>query len=158
MSRLVIPVFISHRGCPHQCLFCNQHAIAGKDGGEQGTDGSAAETIEHWLARSPGYDSVQVAFYGGSFTCLAVEEQERLLAQVAPFIESGRVASIRLSTRPDCLSPEGIERLKDHGVATVELGVQSLDDWVLKRARRGHTADDSRRAVRWLPVPSTVVG
>ena len=25
----IIPIFISHQGCPHQCVFCNQDRIAG---------------------------------------------------------------------------------------------------------------------------------
>lgn len=158
MSALVIPFFISHRGCPHQCLFCNQYSIAGRNGGNAKEDGSVTGTVDRWLDRSPGHELVQAAFYGGSFTCLDPEEQDRLLDEVKPFIDEGRVDSIRLSTRPDCLSPEIIERLRGKGVATVELGVQSLDDRVLRIARRGHTADESRRAVKWLKESGMQVG
>lgn len=158
MPGLVIPVFISHRGCPHQCLFCNQYSIAGSDQGGSEKKRTAVEIIERWLERSPHHTPVQVAFYGGSFTCLETAEQNELLGQVRPFIDEGRVNSIRLSTRPDCLTPKGIARLREKGVATVELGVQSLDDKVLRLSRRGHTADESRRAVGWLKDSGMQVG
>lgn len=144
--KLVIPVFITHRGCPHQCLFCNQFSITG-EGREPGKRrNTTRNTIEEWLARDSSYDEVQVAFYGGSFTCLDNEEQVRLLSEVQPYIASGRVNAIRLSTRPDCLDRENIMLLQDMGVRCVELGVQSLDDNVLRKSRRGHTAENSIRA------------
>jgi histone acetyltransferase (RNA polymerase elongator complex component) len=155
---LVIPVFISHRGCPHQCLFCNQHAITGRGEGATTASSDIASTIEIWLTRSPGHDNVQVAFYGGSFTCLAREEQQRMLAVVAPFIADGRVKSVRLSTRPDCLNEDIVQLLRESGVKTVELGVQSLDDKVLDRAQRGHSAEDSRMAMQLLRKAGLEVG
>ncbi len=156
---LVVPIFLEHRGCPHQCLFCNQHVISGGDSGAASLgDDELAATIETWLSRSPGHGKVQVAFYGGSFTCLPEAEQQRFFAAVRPFLAAGRVDSIRLSTRPDCLEPPIIERLKAGGVAMVELGVQSLDDTVLRAARRGHDADDSRRAHRLLKGAGVGVG
>lgn len=150
---LIIPIFIAHRGCPHQCLFCNQHAIAGSSG-----DPDIGTEISSWLRRSRTREEVQVAFYGGSFTCLAEEEQQRLLAPVQPFIEKGLVRSIRISTRPDCITDHNCRMLSAMGVATVELGVQSLDDQVLRLARRGHTADDSRRAMHILRSGGLRVG
>lgn len=155
---LVIPVFISHRGCPHQCLFCNQHAITGKGRGHSGDSRAIGAVVDTWLSRSPGRTDVQVAFYGGSFTCLERAEQQRLLAAVQPYMADGRVNSIRLSTRPDCVSDETGRFLVDAGVKTVELGVQSLDDVVLQRARRGHSADDSRRALHILRDAGLQVG
>jgi histone acetyltransferase (RNA polymerase elongator complex component) len=155
---LVIPVFISHRGCPHQCLFCNQHAITGRGEGAITAGSDIVSTIETWLTRSPGHEDVQVAFYGGSFTCLACEEQQRMLSLVTPFIAAGRVKSIRLSTRPDCLNEDIVRLLQDSGVKTVELGVQSLDDEVLLRAQRGHNADDSRMAMQRLREAGLEVG
>jgi len=154
---LIIPIFISHRGCPHQCLFCNQHAISGqKDDGPQGD--SVHDVIDTWLDRSPGEKNVQVAFYGGSFTCLPMEEQRRLLGAVEPYLARGRVAGIRLSTRPDCVNLENSRFLAEMGVETVELGVQSLDDRVLMASRRGHGASDSRRAMETLRAAGLAVG
>jgi histone acetyltransferase (RNA polymerase elongator complex component) len=107
-------------------------------------------TIRVWLARSPGRNDVQAAFFGGSFTCLPLAEQIELLGAVQPFIERGEVGGIRLSTRPDCISDEICRVLRDNRVEIVELGVQSCDDRVLALARRGHTAEDFRRAAAML--------
>jgi hypothetical protein len=62
----------------------------------------------------------------------------------------GTVDSIRVSTRPDHLEGDVLDELKSHGVATVEVGLQSLDDTVLDLSRRGHTAADGERAAGLL--------
>jgi len=154
---LVIPLFIPHRGCPHLCLFCNQHSINAAC--PAAADAAAiGDIIRTWIRRSPGYDEVQAAFFGGSFTCLPPAEQRRLLAAVRPFVDSGEVHAIRLSTRPDCIDIETCRFLRDHRVGIVELGVQSFDDRVLLAAHRGHTAADSRRAVALLHQAGIAVG
>jgi histone acetyltransferase (RNA polymerase elongator complex component) len=154
--RLVIPLFIPHRGCPHHCLFCNQEGIAGP-GDDHGSDALAAE-IERWLGFARSGAHVQVAFYGGSFTCLPEDEQRRLLAVVRPYRDAGRVHGIRLSTRPDCLDGETCRLLRAQGVETVELGVQSLNDRALQDSGRGHDAAQSRRAIRLLQDHGFEVG
>jgi histone acetyltransferase (RNA polymerase elongator complex component) len=115
---------------------------------------SAAEVrteIQTWLTRrQSGSQPTQVAFYGGSFTALPLSRQEELLTAAAPFLESGMVQSLRLSTRPDCMAEEQAAFLKAHRVATVELGVQSMNDEVLAAARRGHTAAAAERAMTVL--------
>ena len=153
---LVIPVFIPHQGCPHQCLFCNQNSITGREAGVEVVE--IEHTVTSWLARAYGRAGVQVAFYGGSFTCLPRARQEELLGGVQPFLARGDVACIRLSTRPDCLDAEICTFLKKMGVAIVELGVQSLDDEVLRRSQRGHTAGDCHRAVGLLHEAGIEVG
>ncbi len=154
---LVIPLFIPHRGCPHQCLFCNQHSITGAGLDDVRGEG-IGRILQLWLARSPDRQEVQAAFYGGSFTCLPQQEQAELLAAVQPFIDAGEVDRIRISTRPDCVSAEICRFLVQHRVGIVELGVQSLDDQVLRAARRGHTAQDCRRAIDLLKEAGLEVG
>jgi len=110
---------------------------------------------------SPSYDEgrdPQAAFYGGTFTGLPVARMKEFLEAVRPYIEDGRVRSIRVSTRPDALDEERLKVLKAHHVRTVELGVQSMDDRVLIRARRGHTAQDVAAAVRVLKQEGFQVG
>jgi histone acetyltransferase (RNA polymerase elongator complex component) len=154
---LVIPIFIPHKGCPHQCLFCNQNSITGQ-GSAQDPGSEIEETVRSWLAGARPGRRVQVAFYGGSFTCLPVDRQEQLLGVVRPHLQSGMVHGIRLSTRPDCVDAGICAFLKERGVETVELGVQSLDDAVLERSRRGHSAEDCRRAVMLLQEAAIEVG
>lgn len=154
---LVIPLFIPHRGCPHQCLFCNQEKISGSRGGEANIVNVAA-TIDQWLARSPGKTKVQVAFYGGSFTCLRAAEQIAMLAAVQPYIAAGKVDCIRLSTRPDCIDTEVCQVLRDFRVGVVELGVQSLSDEVLAENQRGHNARQALAAFALLKAAGMEVG
>jgi len=148
---LVIPIFIPHEGCPHQCLFCNQGAISGHtaplvSGAEVGA------TIRSWLERTrpENRTEVQVAFYGGNFTGLPVSRQTELLTAVQPFLRQGRVHEIRLSTRPDAIDGERLDLLVRHRVSTIELGVQSCDDQVLRRSGRGHTVADTVVASRLI--------
>ncbi len=146
---LIIPIFLPHQGCPHQCSFCNQSSITGKSAKHAGLERVGA-VIEEWLSHSKRKKNVQVAFYGGSFTCLARERQEHLLAAVQPYLLQGDVDSIRLSTRPDCIDEKTLSFLKSQGVQTVELGVQSMSDSVLRAAKRGHNCEESKKAAMLL--------
>jgi len=155
---LIIPIFISQRGCPGHCLFCDQRAISGS--ADDAFPDVAAE-IETWLARSRQHSPqcpAQLAFYGGSFTCLPWPEQEALLAAAQPYRRDGRIASLRLSTRPDCCAVDNLARLRPWGVTAIELGVQSMDDRVLTETRRGHTAADSRQAIAAIKKMSFACG
>ncbi len=100
----------------------------------------------------------EVAFYGGSFTGIEKELQVRLLSAVQPLIRTGLIDSIRVSTRPDYVDSHSLDLLKAYGVTTVELGVQSMVDEVLRRSRRGHTAYDVRKAVELLHEGGFEVG
>lgn len=158
-SPLVIPVFIAHQGCPHRCLFCNQHSIAGVDGEPVGPT-EVVETVDLWLSRPRRYPQapVQVAFYGGSFTGLPLDRQQALLGAVQPFLRSGQVDGLRISTRPDGMDDQIARFLREHGVAIVELGAQSLDDVVLAASNRGHTEAQVRTAVACLRRAGLRVG
>jgi histone acetyltransferase (RNA polymerase elongator complex component) len=141
---IIVPFFISHRGCPHQCVFCDQRTIAGSDGSFPSAH-EIQEKIARYSAARPG-SSVVAAFYGGSFTCLSRQDQLRLLKPLQPLLAVGKVASIRLSTRPDAIDSDVLTLLRSMGVQTVELGVQAMDDDILIDAGRGHTVNDVVRA------------
>lgn len=152
---MIIPFFIPHAGCPHQCVFCNQKNIIGQSTSVDPS--SVAQTITAYLDKSEQQEA-QVAFYGGSFTALAIELQKSYLEACRPFIASGRITGIRLSTRPDCISRETLALLRDHQVETIELGVQSMDDAVLLRSGRGHTAAHTIHAVTLLREQGFTIG
>jgi len=153
---MIIPFFIPHSGCPHLCVFCNQKNITGRSAPEEAS--SIPQKITEYLKTNNSGEPVQAAFYGGSFTALPVERQKSYLEAVRPFILSGRIRNIRLSTRPDNISREIVTLLKEYRVQTVELGVQSMDDRVLALSGRGHSASDTVHAVQLLREYDFVVG
>ena len=145
MRSTTIPFFISHQGCPHTCVFCDQRLISGAEGALP-TTGQIQERIELWRATSENRP-LEVAFFGGTFTALPKETQAKLLMPLQPLLDNGTLASVRISTRPDCIDAEQVAWLSKLGVRTIELGVQSMDDAVLASSGRGHLASASLSAI-----------
>ena len=134
----IIPIFIPHRGCPNDCIFCNQKKITARQ--PDVTTEDVEQIIETHLAtlENRGLSTVEVAFFGGSFTGLPMEEQSAYLSVAKKYKDAGRVDKIHMSTRPDYIDKPILENLKRFGADVIELGVQSFDDEVLRRSGRGH--------------------
>ncbi len=149
-KQYIIPIFVPHLGCPNDCIFCNQKSISGQK--ENMTKEKAKKIIDDYLKEMKEEAQIEIAFYGGSFTAIEPKLREELLETAYQYIEQGKVESIRISTRPDCIDKETLKRLKKYKVKTIELGVQSANDYILKRTNRGHTFADVKKAskmIRW---------
>lgn len=136
-ARMVrIPIFVPHLGCPHDCVFCNQHVITGADASVHAAD--VMRIIQTHLATIDSGAQVEAAFFGGSFTGIDARLQEELLEAAFAFVKRGQIQGIRCSTRPDYIDDTVLARLKRYGVTVIELGVQSTDEAVLRLSGRGH--------------------
>lgn len=138
MKKGNISIFVPHQGCPCACSFCNQKTITGQN--ELPTADDVRNAVDTAL-RKKEYE-YEIAFFGGSFTAIDREYMLELLKAAYPYVKSGQVKGIRISTRPDCIDHEVLDILKKYGVTSIELGAQSMDDEVLQANRRGHTAQD----------------
>ena len=154
----MIPFFIPHVGCPHVCTFCNQPRITETAGIGHLTPEYIASTIKDYVGDSKNDKFWEVCFYGGSFSAIDQKLQKQLLKPAYEALQSGLIDSIRCSTRPDAVSDEQLELLCSLGMKTIELGVQSMDDTVLSLAKRGHTSDDVKLAVKQLRKFGFTVG
>ena len=147
----IIPIFVPHLGCPNDCIFCNQKSISGQK--KNMTKEEAKNIIDNYLKNLNDSDAlIEIAFFGGSFTAINENLQNELLELAYTYVKEGKVESIRISTRPDYIDKNILKRLKKYKVKTIELGVQSANDFVLKRANRGHTFEDVKKAsklIRW---------
>lgn len=138
MKHRTIPIFIPEISCPNQCIYCNQRIISGQQ--RMPTDEEIIHTMETYASTFDDDTFVEIGFFGGNFTGIPFKEQERLINLVKPYFDRYKIRGIRLSTRPDYITPEIASFLKDNGVTVVELGVQSLDDDVLLNVQRGYTS------------------
>ena len=146
----IIPIFLPHAGCPHQCVFCNQVSITGKNQKAINPDQIRSQILQFLEYKNDRRKPVQISFYGGNFLGLTFDKITDLLDLATGFIRQGQVDSIRFSTRPDTITPDHLNIISEYPVETVELGVQSMDDHVLALAERGHSAADTVRAVEQL--------
>ncbi len=154
----VVPVFLPQAGCPHQCAFCNQGIIAGTRLRRKDL-AALSDMVDRFLTfRRPQRGDAQLAFFGGNFLGMTPAQICRLLQWAATYVQRGQIDSLRLSTRPDTVSPDSLALIRETPVRTVELGVQSMDDRVLARSQRGHQASDTKRAVALLRQAGYEIG
>ena len=148
-KQYIIPIFVPHLGCPNECTFCNQRKISGQM--KNITENDVIDTIEYYLSNFKEKNSYkEVAFYGGSFTGIEEELQDKLLKVVYDYIKEKKIDGIRISTRPDYIDKKTLKRLKKYKVKTIELGVQSTNDFILAKCKRGHTYDDVKKASKLI--------
>lgn len=147
----IIPVFVPNLGCPNDCIFCNQKTIGGQK--EDITKEGIKKTIDDFITKIKDKEAKkEIDFFGGSFTEIDKEKQEELLQLAYEYIQNGQVDSIRISTRPDHINKEILKRLRKYKVKTIELVVQSSNDYILGRVNIGYTFKEIKKAsklIRW---------
>lgn len=145
----IIPIFVPNLGCPMECTFCSQKKITGKQTNVTAKD--VKETIEYYLKNFKDDSKfVEVAFFGGSFTGIDEKVQRELLEAANEYIKQGKVKSIRISTRPDYINKDILKMLKKYHVKTIELGVQSSNDYILSKSKRGHNFESVIKASKLI--------
>jgi histone acetyltransferase (RNA polymerase elongator complex component) len=154
----IIPVFLPHSGCPHQCSFCNQRAITSITRLNTSLKDLHAHIETFLNYKGPHRNTTQIAFYGGNFLGMDRDTVRSLLHMATGFVTAGKVDTVRFSTRPDTINSDMLAMLNDFPVSTIELGVQSMDDRVLLDINRGHTARDTEIAAGLLKTHHYEVG
>lgn len=145
----IIPIFVPHVGCKNDCVFCNQKTITGK-GTVRVNSQYAIDIVEEFKKTIDKDTPTEIAFFGGSFTAIDKNLQEELLVVAKHYKDAGVVQRIRMSTRPDAIDNEILDLQKKYSVDIIELGIQSLDDEVLRKSNRGHTRKDSENASKLI--------
>lgn len=153
----IIPIFVPHEGCPHNCVFCNQNRITGK------SDEVTAETVysiadEYLKTINKKNATIEISFFGGTFTAIKEEKQRELLKVAKEYKEKGLIDKIRMSTRPDYINDYILSYLKEYLVDIIELGVQSLDNEVLKASGRGHSSSQVLEASKLIKSYGITLG
>ena len=137
----IIPIFIPHKGCNNDCVFCNQRKITAHIAPL--TPADVHKTVSKYMSTLSKMDieEIELSFFGGSFTGIPMDEQKAFLSVAKRYKDEVVIQKIHLSTRPDYIDCEILDNLKAFGVDTIELGVQSFAESVLTASKRGHSAE-----------------
>ena len=165
--------------CPGECVFCPDVESMPKSylPDEPGAMRAASHDFDPYAQTGSrvrvmseighNVDKVELLVLGGTWSCYPEDYQawfvrrclDALNGTTASTLEEAQQLNERsphrnvglvVETRPDCITPEEVHRLRWLGVTKVQLGVQSLDDAILARNRRGHTVSETRQAMRML--------
>ncbi|MBE6899968.1 MAG: coproporphyrinogen dehydrogenase HemZ [Ruminococcaceae bacterium] len=142
-----VSMYISIPFCPSRCSYCSftSHAIE-----------KAAKLIPQYvdllcgelrdtavLMEELGLNLETVYMGGGTPTVLSPEQLDRVLSTARSSFNFDGIRELTVEAgRPDTITPEKLEVMKNNGVDRISINPQTMDDGVLELIGRKHTAKD----------------
>lgn len=144
-------LYISIPFCPSRCLYCSfvSHDIRGMAALIPDYLRCLHEEIRHTgrLAERLGLRLSTVYIGGGTPTTLEPGQLRDLMLAVRESFDLTHLLEYTVEAgRPDTITAEKLEALRELGVDRVSINPQTMDDGILRAIGRGHTADDTHRA------------
>lgn len=175
----VVTVLTKPYPCPGKCIFCPTDVrmpksyLPDEPGAMRGLYhkfdpfDQVRARVEALQAVGHPTDKVELLILGGTWSAYRRDYQEWFVlrcfealngissqtlreAQLINETTNYRNVGLVIETRPDHIDMEELSWLRYLGVTKVQLGAQSLDDRILELNKRGHTVEDTRRAVELL--------
>jgi putative oxygen-independent coproporphyrinogen III oxidase len=134
--------------CVRKCPYCdfNSHERGGALPEQEYVE-ALFRDLEALLPRVWGRRVTSVFIGGGTPSLFSPESIDRLLGGVRARLPIDPQAEITLEANPGAVEAARFRGFRAAGVNRISVGVQSLDDRMLKALGRIHGADEARRAV-----------
>ena len=98
----------------------------------------------------PLYPASTLYIGGGTPSQLSREAFHHLFNAIDRHLALAKDTEVTIEANPDDVTPEWVAQLKDTPVNRISMGVQSMNDGILRTLRRRHTAEQARQAVELL--------
>lgn len=143
-----IDVYVGIPYCKTRCLYCSFGAEIAKKNAVKEYLPFLFKDIENGARLiSDGGFRVRASYLGGGTpTVLSAEELDALLSHFeACYGGFGAECTVEAG-RPDTITKEKLQVLRDHGVERISINPQTMSDETLRRIGRAHTAAEIREA------------
>jgi putative oxygen-independent coproporphyrinogen III oxidase len=141
-------VYLHWPFCASKCPYCdfNSHV---RHGGidEPRFRAVFLRELEHWAALTPGRTVSSIFLGGGTPSLMSAATVGAILDAIARHWPLASGAEITLEANPSSVEAARFRGYRDAGVNRVSLGVQALDDGVLRTLGRLHTAAEALAAI-----------
>lgn len=132
---------ISSRGCPYQCIYCAANTIHRRLYRKRSTENVMGE-IEKLKYK---FKVKRFTFYDDTFTL----DNKRTMEICEALIKRDLGLEWNCITRADNLTKPLLGLMKKAGCSSVQIGVESGDDEILRLSGRRETVEDVVKAVNW---------
>lgn len=142
------------RGCPFRCKFCSTPFLTGG-----AVRHRSIETVEYWLRkaveergfRRTWFLSPNALSYGGRGRVPEIDKLEKLLHHATSIdgLEEVFFGSFPSEVRPEFVTVRALEMMRSYVAnETIQIGMQSASDRVLKLVNRHHNVEEAMTAIR----------
>jgi radical SAM superfamily enzyme YgiQ (UPF0313 family) len=133
-------IIVTSRGCPYSCIFCMQ--ASGKRVRRRSAASVVAEMENALLLKKPN----RFMFFDETFAL----DKKRVHEICDLLIKKGLNNRIKWSatTRVDSVDKELLQKMKDAGCDHIEFGVESGNEEILKKIKKGITIEQAVNAVK----------
>src|SRR5580700_725615 len=138
-------IYIHVPWCRRRCPYCDFYFVVGKP-----AENFVSALIDEYSHRAPLWlkePAQSLYFGGGTPSLLPANHVARLIdhfRQVGSLLAD---AEITLEANPEDLNEAKLDELRNAGINRLSLGIQSLDDEILKRLGRKHSRTDALNAI-----------
>ncbi len=136
---------VSGRGCPYRCTFCADHLTTGRLFRMRSAESIVAE-IEHLVEN---YNVQEIDFMDDNFTLIYDRVEKFCDLMIKKGLHKKVIWRCSNGIRVDKVTPELLRKMKKAGCYMVSLGIESGNDKILIKMRKGITTEQVRRAARW---------
>ncbi len=139
--------------CRKRCKFCYFRVYTDKNSREVGRylDGLARE-VELYAAQPAvaGRPLRFVYFGGGTPSFLSPKQLRGLVARLESALRWNRVEEVAFECEPGTLTAAKVEAIRKIGVTRLSLGIENLNDEILRENGRAHTTREIRAVMPWV--------
>jgi oxygen-independent coproporphyrinogen-3 oxidase len=134
--------------CASKCPYCDFNSHVRHGGVDEPRFRTAfLRELEHWAGLTPGRTVSSIFLGGGTPSLMSVATVGAILNAIAGHWPLAPGAEITLEANPSSVEAARFRGYRAAGVNRVSLGVQSLDDSVLRALGRLHTAAEALAAI-----------
>lgn len=133
--------------CRSKCIYCDFASYPNSESRIEPYLTALKEELFGWKSRLQGYELATIFVGGGTPSILSGCQIEDLLCAVRAVIPVRSDAEITMEANPGTVDLRKMQICRRSGVNRISFGAQSMNDGLLKKLGRIHTAEEIREAV-----------
>lgn len=146
MKKLGIYIHIPF--CRQKCNYCDFYSIKWNDEWENKYIEAVLNEIKGYRNKLNGNYSVETIFFGGGTPTIAKPENlNKIMEGLSEIIEVNGNSEISMEANPNTLTLEKLQEYKEIGINRLSIGIQSLNDEILKKIGRIHNSLEALEAI-----------
>jgi oxygen-independent coproporphyrinogen-3 oxidase len=140
-----IGIYVHIPFCARKCNYCDFYSVGWKEDIENKYIDSVINEIKGYDDLNYGADTIY--FGGGTPTIIQTRNLERIMDQLKETFSVCEDSEISMEANPNTLTVEKLKKYRDMGINRLSIGVQSLNDGILKEIGRIHNSSEAIQAI-----------